>query len=236
MRRNSSSRNSKRSTPKNYNPKNKRSMPKNYTAEWNIWDKDYDENIKWAERISQGLMSPEGRFEQWKDIDWLPHEEGWKVLDVGCGNANYHDLFTRGYGMEYTGCDLSLSMLEIARKNYPDVTFIHCDATDLPFADGEFDLVFCSDVLIHLPLDLEEAVVKECIRVAGRYAAIHQRVVLEPPRSFRQDDNGTIYRYEVLDEEVQRMSLFHDKVNMYKRNDRVVAGRPGADIFFIFEV
>lgn len=141
-----------------------------YEADWYVWDKeatkDGYESI--AHQVADGLMKPEGRFEQWKDIDWLPGEEGWTILEVGCGNGNYCPFFTEGKGMEYTGCDLSENMLDICEESYPDSTFVRGDATELPFEDDEFDMVFCSDVLLHVPGDIQEDIVLELIRVAKR--------------------------------------------------------------------
>lgn len=62
-----------------------------------------------------------------------------KVLDVGCGNKPYRDLFGDAW---YIG-------LNYSRANAtPDVIG---DALALPFADASFDLVFATQVLEHLP-------------------------------------------------------------------------------------
>ena len=42
-------------------------------------------------------------------------------------------------------------------------------ADDLPFTNGEIDLVFTSGVLIHIPHEDVERVDEEMLRVAGRY-------------------------------------------------------------------
>ena len=65
-----------------------------------------------------------------------------KILDIGCGTGRHSvELARRGYNM--TGIDLSESMLKKAREKAIkldlNVTFMKCDARQLPFT-AEFDL------------------------------------------------------------------------------------------------
>jgi SAM-dependent methyltransferase len=64
-----------------------------------------------------------------------------RVLDVGCGSGYFlHRLQEYGAG-ECHGIDLMESRIADARRRYPTVSFHTGSATELPFADGEFDLV-----------------------------------------------------------------------------------------------
>src|ERR1700753_3545393 len=65
-----------------------------------------------------------------------------RILDVGCGALGLRALEPeRGI----PGCDLA------DRPGYPG-PFVRADAAEgLPFADGEFDLVYCSSVIEHVP-------------------------------------------------------------------------------------
>jgi len=66
---------------------------------------------------------------------------GARVLDVGCGRLGLRALEPR---LDITGVDL------IDRPDYPG-PFVRADAAEeLPFADGEFDLVYCSSVIEHV--------------------------------------------------------------------------------------
>ena len=60
------------------------------------------------------------------------------VLDVGCGNKPYVDLFGNA---RYIGLNYSKENAQ------PDVLG---DATQLPFCDSAFDIVLCTQVLEHL--------------------------------------------------------------------------------------
>jgi SAM-dependent methyltransferase len=83
---------------------------------------------------------------------------GARVLDVGCGQIGLRALEPE---LEITGVDLA------ARPDYPG-PFVQVDATEeLPFADGEFELVYCSSVIEHVPPARRVAFARE-IRRVGR--------------------------------------------------------------------
>lgn len=66
------------------------------------------------------------------------------VLDLGCGNgALSKAMFDKGYNV--TGIDASRELLDIARKNYPDIRFIEADATKFSL-EQPVDLVFSNAV------------------------------------------------------------------------------------------
>jgi SAM-dependent methyltransferase len=81
---------------------------------------------------------------------------GARVLDVGCG-----EIGLRGFepGLDITGVDIA------ERPGYPG-PFVLADASArLPFADREFDLVYCSSVIEHVPRDRRAAFAAEVCRV-----------------------------------------------------------------------
>lgn len=82
--------------------------------------------------------------------------EGARVLDVGCGALGLRGLEPN---LDITGVDLA------ERPDYPG-SFVRADAAEgLPFADGEFDLVYCSSVVEHVPRARRGAFAAEIGRV-----------------------------------------------------------------------
>ena len=79
-----------------------------------------------------------------------------RVLDIGCGRIGLRALEP---DLDITGVDL------VERPDYPG-PFVKADATlRLPFADGEFDLVYCSSVIEHVAPQRREAFAAELRRV-----------------------------------------------------------------------
>jgi ubiquinone/menaquinone biosynthesis C-methylase UbiE len=88
---------------------------------------------------------------------------GARVLEVGCGAGHVLERFA---GTERVGVDLSRTMLARTRRRLDAGTgLINASADRLPFADGSFDVVLCTEVLEHVPDPAR--VVAELTRVAG---------------------------------------------------------------------
>jgi ubiquinone/menaquinone biosynthesis C-methylase UbiE len=70
---------------------------------------------------------------------------GERVLDVACGSGNGAIAAARRSWGGVVGADFVPSLLERGRERAAaerlEVDFVEADATDLPFADGEFDVV-----------------------------------------------------------------------------------------------
>ncbi|HWY17417.1 MAG TPA: class I SAM-dependent methyltransferase [Solirubrobacteraceae bacterium] len=96
------------------------------------------------------------RHERFFALTQLP--KGARVLDVGCGRLGLRALEP---ALDITGVDL------VARPDYPG-PFVRADAAaGLPFAEGEFDLVYCSSVIEHVRRTRRAAFAAE-IRRVGR--------------------------------------------------------------------
>jgi SAM-dependent methyltransferase len=73
---------------------------------------------------------------------------GDRVLDLGCGDG----AFTARAGEDAVGVDIAEAALSRARARHPTLRFVRVPAEGpLPFAGGEFDLVWCSETLEHVP-------------------------------------------------------------------------------------
>jgi Methyltransferase domain len=74
--------------------------------------------------------------------------DGDRVLDVACGTglvAGRISLVSRKF-CAITGIDINEGMLSVARRN-PQIEWHQGSATELPFADGSFDVVLCQQGL-----------------------------------------------------------------------------------------
>lgn len=84
-----------------------------------------------------------------------------KVLDVGCGLRPYEQYFLKDKdgASRYTGIDVAQSGRSTSGK-LPDIEF---DGTNIPFEDGRFDAVLCTEVLEHA--EHPEKLIAEIYRV-----------------------------------------------------------------------
>jgi ubiquinone/menaquinone biosynthesis C-methylase UbiE len=77
---------------------------------------------------------------------------GGPVADVGCGpghvTAHLHEL-----GVDAFGIDLSPVMIDVARRDHPDLRFEVGSMTDLNLADASVTALFAFWSLIHVPDD-----------------------------------------------------------------------------------
>lgn len=123
-----------------------------------------------AGRYDEWYQTPEGvvvdRIEKEAVLGYLKPRAGMKLLDIGCGTGNY-SLFLARLGLNVTGVDISLPMLERARdkagREGLKVEFIQADAGLLPFPGETFDAVISVTAMEFLP-DLRAALL-EAFRV-----------------------------------------------------------------------
>lgn len=85
-----------------------------------------------------------------------------RTLDVACGTG----FLTRHLPGEIVGLDQSEAMLDEARAQAPNATYVRGDALDLPFADNDFGRVFTASFYGHLEGPDRETFLREARRVA----------------------------------------------------------------------
>mgnify|MGYP000978953857 CR=1 FL=1 len=104
------------------------------------------------------------------DFNRLGLEPGMKVLDAGCGSGRHVCEAFRIRGVEVVGLDVQwddlcrtkgyLSLM--ARESGGPWLVLKGDVARLPFADGVFDVVICSEVLEHVPDSIQA--IREIVR------------------------------------------------------------------------
>lgn len=77
-------------------------------------------------------------------------KDGDRILDVGSGSGRL-SLLTQNKKVNYVGVDNNPELLKIAKKNFPENTFVLGDMLALPFINESFDVVFCIAAFHHLP-------------------------------------------------------------------------------------
>jgi SAM-dependent methyltransferase len=90
------------------------------------------------------------------------------VLDAGCGEGVvYRAMRQRGFAGSWSGCDFSAAAVTFAAGLSPEAQWRQASLFDLPDADNSVDMVFCSEVLEHLPEP--EKALAELTRVSRRW-------------------------------------------------------------------
>ncbi|MFD3404357.1 class I SAM-dependent methyltransferase [Kribbella sp. NPDC058693] len=89
---------------------------------------------------------------------------GRPVLDVGCGPGRTTGLLAER-GLPVTGIDLSPGMIEVARRDHPELDFRVGSMTALDVADGSVSGVVSWWSIIHLPRDVVPLAFAEFYRV-----------------------------------------------------------------------
>ena len=91
-----------------------------------------------------------------KKIATYANITGLKALDIGCGIGGPARMLREEYHCDVTGIDINREYIETAQKltalvgMKEGIAFIQGDATDLPFNDGSFDLVWTQHVQMNI--------------------------------------------------------------------------------------
>ena len=82
-----------------------------------------------------------------RQINQRMDPKGSKLLDYGCGTGRWVK-FLQGFGLHYTGVDISPEMVRIASERYHDIEFSTVGREGPDFEPHAFDIV-CSIAVIH---------------------------------------------------------------------------------------
>lgn len=97
-----------------------------------------------------------------------------RLLDLPCGTGRLSGMLVDA-GYDYTGADLSPSMLEVSREKWrdkPAAKFIQADGEALPFEDNAFDAVLTVRFLNLVPSEPRRRILAEMRRVSKHWIII----------------------------------------------------------------
>jgi ubiquinone/menaquinone biosynthesis C-methylase UbiE len=86
------------------------------------------------------------KIRQWYNM-YLKNKD---CLVLGCGSGEDIEDF-EGLANKIVGIDISKRQILKASIKFKKHDFIVCDAENLPFRDGSYDVIFCKSILHHLP-------------------------------------------------------------------------------------
>jgi ubiquinone/menaquinone biosynthesis C-methylase UbiE len=141
--------------------------------DWDAYADEYQATHGAFLRDAGFVWGPEGIDEA--DLGMLGEVSGCDVLEIGCGAAQCaRSLAVRG--ARPVGLDLSMRQLQHSRRIDDDLgvhlPVVCATATDLPFADGSFDVAFSAFGALQFVEDIGRTVaeVARVLRPGGRFA------------------------------------------------------------------
>lgn len=128
----------------------------------------YEEN---ADNYANKIIKKQNSFLINRFLELLPKQG--TILDAGCAAGRDCQIFKERDFLP-TGIDAVESLIKIAKKNNPDIKYIHGDFSDLPFSDSSFDGIWSHASLLHLETieDVNKAL-KEFCRVLKNGGIAH---------------------------------------------------------------
>ena len=158
---------------------------------------------------------PERRAIRYKVLREAGIESGMSVLDIGCGFGGFYEwLQQQGITVDYTGADLNVALLDIARRRHPDATFVAADwhADDLR---RRFDFVVSSSAC-NLTLDAHDNYEVAATMLARAYAVADRGVAFDFLSSYAEFTGPDAFHYqpervfELAKRLTKRVTLRHD--------------------------
>lgn len=123
--------------------------------DWRIWDKDSAVEARTYKRTIGELPEMECS-KQLRELVSTVYKSGNTILDVGCASGHYYNsLAVMDQNIQYAGIDATDDYIKFAKEHFKgnqNTKFEQGDIFDGNFfGDEKFDIVFCANVILHLP-------------------------------------------------------------------------------------
>jgi len=106
---------------------------------------EYHKTSQYSAKLDSKLRRAKRRIRRLKRIT-----PGRQFIDVGC-NVGFAVEAARLLGFEASGIDLDRAAIEHATSLFPGGAFHACSIQELAQTGRQYDLVYCSEVIEHLP-------------------------------------------------------------------------------------
>lgn len=115
-------------------------------------DDELEEFYSSHPRNDKYIRKADGKFRRarWRIIRLKPRVKGRRFLDIGCSVGSAVEA-ARMQGFQGTGIDLDPQCVRMAAEKYPQNRFLHRSVDELADAGEQFDLIFCTEVIEHVP-------------------------------------------------------------------------------------
>jgi len=155
-------------------------------------DDGQDLGLYWDEHMAK-LLDEWGEGNAWREIELLMACANGRALDIACGTGKVMEMLGDISALDIYGCDISDLLIEkaVARGIKKERLKI-CDATQLPYADNEFDFSYSIGSLEHFTVEGIEKAIAEAARVT-RVASFHMMPVSRSGR-----DEGWLKTYQTF--------------------------------------
>jgi 2-polyprenyl-3-methyl-5-hydroxy-6-metoxy-1,4-benzoquinol methylase len=144
---------------------------------WRVWNNDDKVEMRTYKRVTGELPEMEST-KQLVELVREVYSPGMTVLDVGCAAGHYYNGLVRlDPDLNYTGVDATVKYIQFAKehfKNNHNTRFEVADIFKLQDSLGKFDVVYCCNVILHLP-DFREPI-KNLLKVTKKHCFIRTLV------------------------------------------------------------
>lgn len=148
------------------------------------------------------------------------------VLEIGCNIGNKLAVLHKLGYKNLTGVEPQQYAINRGKKLYPFITFQQGTVFDLPYPNNSFDLVFTSDVLIHIsPKHLAKAL-GEIVRASRRFVLGFEFYSDKPQKVVYRSHPDLLWRRDYKREYLKvfpNLSVVYEK--KFNHNEKVVGAR-----------
>jgi SAM-dependent methyltransferase len=154
---------------------------------WPTWKRRFlyaDPQLYWTLRGGPDYFrEQEGQARRSQRAEWMADRlaayRPRSILEIGCGYGKLLKALRERLDVPLAGIDFSPTQLDLAHEFLDGLDGLQLflgSGARLPFAEGAFDMVVTSAVILHNPPRSAERIRREVLRVARRYAAHNEEL------------------------------------------------------------